>query len=80
MNKVQHRSNNSVLGAPSGWDQKSLPCDALPVTRTHMNGQPAIVSYWRPTPAEIQALIAGACVQLWIIGQTHPPVAVEVSV
>ena len=36
MNKIQHLSNNGVLGAPAGWDQGDLPCNALPITRTHV--------------------------------------------
>ena len=36
MNKIQHLSNNGVLGAPAGWDQGELPCNALPITRTHV--------------------------------------------
>jgi hypothetical protein len=75
---TQHPSNNSVLGAPEGWDQAQLPCDALPVTRTEWNGQPAIVSYWKPTPEELAQLAEGAWVALWVAGNTHPPVALEV--
>jgi hypothetical protein len=79
MIKTQHPSNNSVLGAPAGWDQAQLPCDALPVTRTDWNGAPAIVSYWTPTPEELIALAAGAKVALWVVGDTHPPVALKVA-
>jgi len=79
MNKVQHPSNNGVLGAPAGWDQKELPCDALPITRTTFGGVPAIQSYWKPDAAELRQLNAGACVVLSVIGQTMPPVAVGVE-
>lgn len=34
MDRMQQPSNNAVLGAPAGWDQQTLPCNALPVTRT----------------------------------------------
>lgn len=45
MNKIQHPSNNGVLGAPAGWDQGELPVNALPVTHTHVGDLPAVLSY-----------------------------------
>lgn len=79
MHRHQHPSNNGVLGAPAGWDQEQLPCGALPITRTEVEGQAAIVSYWRPSAEELVILNAGGSVALWIIGATMPPVAVEVD-
>ena len=77
--KTQHPSNNLVLGAPAGWDQAQLPCDALAVTRTEVQGQPAIVSYWEPMPEEIALLQVGGKVALWVFGTGHPPVVVGVE-
>lgn len=79
MNRTQHPSNNAVLGAPEAWDQGELPCGALPITRTECEGQPAIVSYWRPTSDELAAQAAGACVALRVIGHSMPPVALSVD-
>jgi hypothetical protein len=79
MNRIQHPSNNAVLGAPAGWDQKELPCGALPITRTQCDGFPAVVSYWRPTAEELRALNAGAPLALWVIGGTMPPVSLTVE-
>ncbi len=79
MNKIQHPSNNDVLGAPAGWNQKDLPVSALPITRAEVGGQPAVVSYWKPTADELAALNSGGSVALWVIGQTMPPVALEVD-
>ena len=59
MNKIQHPSNNGVLGAPAGWDQAELPCGALPITRTHVGDLPAVVSYWRPSVEELAVLNSG---------------------
>ena len=75
----QHPSNNFVLGAPSGWDQKALECGALPVTRAEVEGQPVMVSFWKPDAAELKALVDGGSVSLWIYGQGHPVVAVGVE-
>ena len=79
MERMQHPSNNAVLGAPAGWDQRTLPCNALPITRTDWDGVPAVVSFWKPTPAEIQATKAGPPVMLWVAGSTMPPVALMVE-
>ena len=79
MNRMQHPSNNAVLGAPAGWDQKELPCNALPITRTKCEGVPAVVLFWRPTAEELAALNAGAAVALWVMGHTMPPVSLSVE-
>lgn len=79
MNKIQHPSNNGVLGAPAGWDQGELPCNALPITRTHVGDLPAVVSYWRPSGEELAELNAGAAIALWVVGVTMPPAMMEVD-
>jgi len=79
MRYIQHPSNNFVLGAPKGWDQKELPCGALPVTSLDVEGKPAMVSFWRPDAEELAALNAGGTVALWVYGTTHPVVAVGVD-
>lgn len=38
-----------------------------------------MVSAWHPTPAELEAINAGAPILLWISGALHPPVAVSVG-
>lgn len=57
MNKLQHPSNNHVLGAPKGWDQSQLPCEALPVTLCQVEGVPAVQSYWKPSKEELVAML-----------------------
>ncbi|WP_176048167.1 hypothetical protein [Burkholderia sp. BCC1644] len=80
MDRIQHPSNNAVLGAPQGWDHGELPCSALPITRVEfVEGVDAVASYWRPTSAELAALAAGAPVILYVIGRTMPPVALAVE-
>ena len=58
MNKIQHSSNNNVLGAPTGWVQGDVPCAALPVTHTECDGLACVVSYWCPTAEELAVLNA----------------------
>ncbi|WEE76630.1 hypothetical protein LZ683_21155 [Comamonas testosteroni] len=79
MDRMQHPSNNAVLGAPAGWDQKTLPCNALPVTHIDWDGVPAVVSFWMPTPEEVAAINAGRPVMLSVVGNTMPPVALMVE-
>lgn len=79
MRYIQHPSNNGVLGAPKGWDQKELPCGALPITRAHVEGQAVMVSFWRPDADELAALNRGESVALWVYGEAHPVVAIGVS-
>lgn len=67
------------LGRPVDWDEKKNgPCDSLPVMRTPWNGVPAFVSLWKPSIAELAHLCAGGHVRLCVVGQLHPPVAVDV--
>lgn len=79
MNKHQHPSNNAVLGAPQGWDQGALPCSALPITRSDVDGFACVNSYWRPTAEELAVLNDGGSVVLSVLGTTMPPVAVSVD-
>lgn len=79
MNRVQHPSNNGVLGAPAGWSQAELPCGALPITRTHVGDLPAVVSCWRPSVEELAVLNSGGSIALWVLGASMPPVSLEVE-
>jgi hypothetical protein len=79
MRPTQHSSNTRVLGAPAGWDQGELPCSALAITDSSMEGVPCVVSYWKPDEADLAALNAGATVALSICGRTMPPACVYVE-
>lgn len=79
MRPTQHPSNNRVLGAPSGWDQQQLPCNAIAITVTEADGLPVVKSYWRLTAQELATLNAGGLIALSLIGSTMPPVALEVE-
>lgn len=78
MNFIQHKSNNAVLGAPSGVSIDE--CRALPITRVvFAGGDQACVSFWRPTAAELQLLRQGHPLRLCVMGTTHPPLSVGVD-
>jgi hypothetical protein len=78
MNRHQHPTNNDVLGAPPGVPIDE--CNALPITRIqYSDSTPAVVSYWRPSPAELALLARGSAVRLTVLGRTHPPLMLGVD-
>lgn len=79
VNHTRHSSCNGALGAPDGWDQDQLPCDAIAITRSTVEGYPCVSSFWRPTPEELALLNAGGLVVLGVIGHTMPPVMLDVT-
>lgn len=79
MNFTKHSSNNVEFGAPVDWDHATLPCAALPATRTELQGSPVIVSFWKPTPEELTDLVNGGTISLWVVGKSMPPVLLEVQ-
>jgi hypothetical protein len=79
MNNFQHPSNNDVLGAPKGWNQAELPCDALAITRSEYGGMLVVKSYWRPSAEELAVLNAGGSVELAVLGHTMAPVMLSVD-
>lgn len=78
MNFIEHPTNTRVLRAPPGV--RLAECGPLPVTDTVMNGQPAVGSFWKPSPEELAALNEGHPVVLLVAGDRHPPVFIGVEV
>lgn len=62
-----------TLSAPPGMDN----CDPLKVHRAASHN--AFISCWKPTWRERFAIFFGAPAWLWVYGERHPPVAIEVS-
>lgn len=68
------------LCKPRDWDEKENGrCGGLPIRDELINGVPTMVSAWSPTPEELARLNAGAMVHLYVCGQVHPPVAINVG-
>jgi hypothetical protein len=67
------------LGAPADWDGDISKCNVLPIADVMTDHGPFMVSAWEPTPAELEAINAGASIQLWIAGTGHPVVSLAVS-
>jgi hypothetical protein len=64
-----------VLGAPAGWDVSANGlCSGLAIR----DCDGVMLSSWQPSPEEIERIVAGAPVHLYVWGAGHPPVALEV--
>lgn len=72
---------NMTLRAPRNWDEdRDGRCYDLPIRAEVLNGSlAALTSAWKPSPEELARLNAGAPVHLRVIGQSHPPVMLEVG-
>lgn len=68
-----------VLGAPPDWKDDGVTCVGLPVVDVVTDQGPFMVSAWEPTPDELQALLNGASVRLWVRGSGHPVVSLDVA-
>lgn len=74
-----------ILGATRVMGERQSEYCGLPVRDEtvdcgeKLGQQPAMRSAWFPTPAEIEALAAGAPIYLVVLGRGHPPVWLEVG-
>lgn len=66
-----------TLGKPE--DMTDEQCKPLSIKDEMWDGVPVMISAWEPSPAEINALLSGAKVHLYIFGHAHPPVYVGVG-
>jgi hypothetical protein len=46
----------------------------LPLKDHTIDGSPAMTTSWQPTPAEIEAIVAGAPIHVTLLGSAHPPI------
>lgn len=73
---IHHPTNNALLGAPEGWnEERDGKCHALPAT-IYTN---CIVSWWQPSPEELQQIMSGAPIRLIVAGNSMPPVSLDVD-
>ena len=47
--------------------------------RVYDDGTPALITAWQPTPKELEALNAGASVEIELLTPQHPPIKVGVT-
>lgn len=66
------------FGAPPDLTPEGV-CLGLPVRDVMTEEGNFMVSAWEPTPEELQALLRGETIKLWIRGLTHPVVSLTVG-
>ncbi len=80
MRPVHFEDQTLIMGAPPGTPPGK--CGGLPMRIGQSKiwpGANTFTSYFKPSPEELAALNAGACVELTVHGIVHPPVAVNVD-
>ena len=63
MKPIQHASSTHMQGT-------------LPITKTQVEGQAAVISFWKPTPDELMTLNGGGVLSLLLMGEAMPTVAI----
>lgn len=67
-----------VLGKRQGYF--GLPVrDEIADEKVNGPGTPVMVTAWEPTPEEIAKIVAGASIEVRILGTAHPPMMVGVG-
>lgn len=79
MMKQRIKGATRELGKPRDWDDSKGSCGSLPIRDEMQPYGNTMTSAWQPTPDELERLNKGASVLLYIVGEVHPPVAVEVE-
>lgn len=61
------------IGKPKNWDEATQgPCASLPVRDVIVDGQPFMLSAWKPTAAELELLNKGLGIYLGVSGFNSP--------
>lgn len=68
-----------VYKAPEDWKQEDGSCGDLAVRHVETENGVFMVSAWAPTPKELEMLLDGETIKLWIRGTGHPVVAMTVG-
>ncbi len=77
---VKIKGANKAYGAPAEWNPaKDGDCGVLQVRVENRGRHPVMLSCWKPSSAELEALQRGGSVVLGVVGDEHPPVLLMVS-
>lgn len=69
-----------IFGAPPDWNPDAMgECAGLPIRTIKTPQGEFMVSAWEPTAAEMQRMIEGEPVYLWVRGAGHPVVSITVA-
>lgn len=80
MQPTMIEGHDYVIGAPPDWDPaKNGPIMGLPIKTVVQNGIRYAVSAWEPSPDDIQKILRGAKIHLWISAPAHPTCAMTIG-
>lgn len=69
-----------IFGAPPDWKAEEMgDCIGLPIRNIQTPEGTFMVSAWEPTPAEMERMLDGEPVYLWVRGTGHPVVSLTVA-
>lgn len=68
--KKHHLCNGTLLGGAPHIPDLHVKIGRDDVFET-------VSSYWFPTADELAELVAGGCVEVCILGRTHPPISIR---
>jgi hypothetical protein len=78
---IDFPEKNIIYEKPNGWTDEQ--CSDLSVWRgevpidDHGNTAPTVISCWQPSKEDIEAIIAGKPIWLYITGTAQPPVSLS---
>lgn len=80
MNSQQIKGATRVLGESQGYLALPIRDDVIEtLVGDRIEQSPVMISEWKPTPEEFAAILAGAPIQIKILGRQHPPIIVGVG-
>ncbi len=79
MDSLPIDNKTRVLGQPKDWPEDANKCNSLEILDAMIDGSNVMLSQWKPSPDEIDLLVSGAQVNLYVWGTGHPPVALTVG-
>lgn len=75
MKPIKTKYTNKIFKAPKRWNKEQGECLDLPV----YSSPPYQISWWKPSLKERFKILFGRNIRLSIIGESHPPVNIEID-
>lgn len=75
MKPIRTLNTNTVFKLPGGTEDNDLPLSRI----RHEDNTVTMCSTWELTDEERVAIANGACIELYVWGEGHPPVTLAIS-
>lgn len=80
MEAVKIEGHTRILGKPENWDASQHgECVGLPIKDVLIKNHPVMVSEFTLSPEERKQIAEGGNIRLYVWGEGHPPVALDVK-